>query len=279
VTGYEQFEEMLRDPKIDLIDICTPTDQHATMAVAALKAGKHVVVEKAIALTLAEADDMMAAAKKAGKQLFVAHVLPFFADFAFAAEAIQTGKFGKLQAGHFRRIIAKPTWSGDISDAAKTGGPAVDLHIHDTHFFRMLFGMPHAVSSAGVVENNVVQHLTTTYHYGSEKPAITCTSGAICMPGRAFVHGYELHFERGTMIYEAGAIPLTIYHADGSVETPTLANLDPVDCFAAELSQVVQSIETGEASPVLDGLIARDALELCLQEIEAVKSGKIIEIR
>ena len=67
IHAYDDYQTLLDDPTIDLIDLCTPTDQHAPMAIAALKAGKHVLVEKAIALNSKEADQMLAAAKKAGK--------------------------------------------------------------------------------------------------------------------------------------------------------------------------------------------------------------------
>ena len=66
VKKYAALTEMLADPDIDLIDICAVTDQHAAIAIQALKAGKHVLVEKAITLAPAEADGMLAAAKAAG---------------------------------------------------------------------------------------------------------------------------------------------------------------------------------------------------------------------
>src|SRR5215218_312467 len=151
VKTYEKLEQILADPEIDLIDVCTVTDQHAPIALAALKAGKHVLVEKAISLTPQDADAMLAAAKSAGKLLMVAHVLPFFPEFKFAAEAVRGGQYGKVVAAHFKRVIAKPDWSADIGDAAKTGGPAVDLHIHDTHFIGLVAGVPGRVFSGGVV--------------------------------------------------------------------------------------------------------------------------------
>src|SRR5947208_1574707 len=71
---YENLDDLLRDPDVDLVDVCTPTHLHARMAVAALNAGKHVLVEKAIALTTADADAMVAAARRANRLLMVAHV-------------------------------------------------------------------------------------------------------------------------------------------------------------------------------------------------------------
>ena len=88
IQAYDDYQTLLDDPSIDLVDICSPTDQHADMAMRALKAGKHVLVEKAIALTVREADQMIKAAEKAGKLLMVAHVLPFFPEFAAAARII-----------------------------------------------------------------------------------------------------------------------------------------------------------------------------------------------
>ena len=74
----------------------------------------------------------------------------------FAAEAIRDGRYGKLLGGHFKRVISRPDWSADIGDAAKTGGPAVDLHIHDTHFIGLVCGVPkRVVLHRRVVENGV----------------------------------------------------------------------------------------------------------------------------
>src|SRR5947209_4784283 len=74
VRRYERFDDLLLGPDVDLVDICTPTNLHEPMALAALKAGKHVLVEKAIALETRAADAMVRAAKRARKLLLVAHV-------------------------------------------------------------------------------------------------------------------------------------------------------------------------------------------------------------
>src|SRR5918993_4297463 len=89
VMPYESLDAMLADPDIDLIDVCNPTHLHPETAIAALKAGKHVLVEKAIALQPEQADAMVAAAKASGKMLMVAHVLPFFPEFRYAAQAVK----------------------------------------------------------------------------------------------------------------------------------------------------------------------------------------------
>src|SRR5437868_11250786 len=102
---YDRLQALLDDPEIDLVDICNPTHLHAPTALAALRAGKHVLVEKAIALEPNDADAMVEAADRAGRLLMVAHVLPFFAEFAYAADAIRSGRHGRLLRAHFKRVL------------------------------------------------------------------------------------------------------------------------------------------------------------------------------
>ena len=279
VKTYETLEQMLADPDIDLIDICTVTDQHAPVALAALRAGKHVLVEKAIALSPEDADAMVVAAKAAGKLLMVAHVLPFFPEFAFAADAVASGKYGKVLAAHFKRVIAKPDWSSDIGDAAKTGGPAVDLHIHDTHFIGLVCGVPKNVFAVGSIEQGAVTYLTTAYLYGPGGPAVTCSSGALSMSGRPFAHGYEIYLERATLLYDSGGVPLTLLTQDGQSAQPALSGGgDPLSAFADELQTAVDGVASGAEPPLLSGKLARDALVLCHREIESVKTGKAVAV-
>jgi predicted dehydrogenase len=276
VKRYATLDQMLADPEIDLIDICNPTQQHEATAIAALKAGKHVLVEKAIALRPEGADRMLAAAKSAVKLLMVAHVLPFFPEFRHAAEAVRGGRFGKLLGGQIKRVISKPDWSAQIGDAAATGGPAVDLHIHDTHFIGLIAGVPKSVFASGTVENGVVTHLTTNYLYGPGGPAIACSSGAIAMKARPFVHGYELYLEKATLVYESGTCPLTVLHADGQSEQPKLGNGDPVESFATEIQTAVGGAAAGKMPDLLSGQLARDALVMCLNECESVRTGRVV---
>ena len=273
VKRYSSYEDLLADPNVDLIDICSPTHLHAEMAVAALRAGKHVLVEKAIALRPEEADAMLRAAADAGRLLMVAHVLPFIPEFAFAAEAVRGGKYGKLLAAHFKRVISRPDWSADIGDAAKTGGPAVDLHIHDTHFIGLIAGVPARVFSSGLVRpDGSVDYLTTQYLYGPGGPAVSCSSGSVAMKGRPFVHGYEIYLERATLTFDADS-PLTLLTEDGGKEFPPLSGTDPLAGFTAEIDAAAEGVRSGKAPDLLSGQLARDALVLCYKECESVRTG------
>jgi predicted dehydrogenase len=276
---YTDLAAMVADNDIDLVDVCNPTHLHPATALQALSAGKHVVVEKAIALETRDADAMLAAANKAGKLLMVAHVLPFFPEFAYAAQAISDGKYGKLLGGHFKRVISKPDWSSDIGDAAKTGGPAIDLHIHDTHFIGLVCGVPGRVFSTGIVDGNAVTYLTTQYLYGPGGPVVSCSCGAPAQKGRPFVHGYEIYLEGATLVYESGTCPLTLLTADGKAETVKLGNsTDATTAFTLEIQAAVDGVRTGREPNLLAGKLARDALELCHRECESVKTGLAVAI-
>ncbi len=283
---YRDFESLLADPQVDLVDLCVPNDAHAPMAIQALRAGKHVLVEKPIALSIESADELVGAARAAGKHLMVGHVLPFFPEFAFALDAVQSGRYGALKAAHLLRVISKPDWSSGIADPGRSGGPAIDLHIHDTHFVALVCGMPRAVHSTGVMEDGAVVHLTTQYLYDQPDLAVSCTSGALSQAGRPFAHGFEFYLERATLAFEFAnmggeghlATPLSVILPDGTVEHPSLGGGDPIDSFAHELNVAAEAVVTGQEAARLSGNLARQALKLCLAEIESVRNRYTIEI-
>ena len=81
IAAYDDVEDLLADPNVDLVDICLPTTMHYEWTMKALAAGKHVLVEKPIALDLKESEKMVALARKMRRRLMVAHVLRFFPEF------------------------------------------------------------------------------------------------------------------------------------------------------------------------------------------------------
>lgn len=284
IAAHADLEELLADDSVQLVDLCVPNEQHADQAIKALEAGKHVLVEKPIALSTQDADRMVAAAKQAGKLLMVAHVLPYFPEFAFAREAVASGRYGALKAAHFKRVISKPDWSSGVADLQNNGGPAIDLHIHDTHFIGLVCGVPKAVQSRGVAEDGVMLHLATQYLYDDPGPAVSAVSGALSQAGRPFTHGYEIYLEKATIVFEAAtladqfhlAMPVSVILPDGSVERPELGGGDPIAAFAQEIRAAVDSVISGTPAPELSGELARQALVLCHAEVESARTGKPI---
>ncbi len=284
VAKYDSYYGLLANQEIDLIDICLPPNLHVEFALQALEAGKHVFCEKPMALTAQGCQEMVEAARKAGKQVLVGHVLPFFPEYAQVREIIASGRYGKLLGGHFKRVISDPLWLKDFYDPNKVGGPLVDLHVHDAHFLRMLFGMPRRVMSQGRVRGEVVEYCNTQFSFDDPQLVVSATSGVIRQQGRAFTHGFEIHLERATLLYDFAVIdgkpeltmPLTVLTSDekDNVLRPEVGGGDEITAFQAEIEEAARSIESGQPSAVLGGDLARDAIVLCHKQSESVKSGQ-----
>ena len=284
---YSDYHDLLADPDIDLVDICLPADQHEQVTMEAIKAGKHVLVEKPIAVELAAANRMVKAAEKAGVQLMVAQVLPFFPEFRYAADCIEKGKYGAIKAAHFKRVIAQPNWSSDMSDFRKLGGWGVDLHIHDNHYISLICGVPKQVYSRGILQDGLVNHLHTNYVYDDSELAVTCVSGGIAAKGLAFGHGFEIYLEKATLLYDAGTYggewvvnrPLTLITNSGKVSEPKLKGGDDwCAAFTSELQVAVDGIRSGQTPRILSGTLARDALKLCYAEGKSIAAGRATKV-
>ena len=279
IAAYAQLDAMLADPNLDMIDICLPPNAHAAATIAALKSGKHVFCEKPISLTTQDADAMMQAAKDSGKMLMIGHVLPFFADFQFAWQAAQSGRFGKLLGGHFRRVISDPVWLNNFYSMDTCGGPMLDLHIHDAHYIRLLFGMPKAVQSVGRLRGDVPEYFDTHFLFDDPNLVVTATSGTIQQQGRPFTHGYEIHFEKATILFESFmGKPVTILNEAGEVVTPEIPAVDEIGAFTNELTDAASAIKIGKPSAILDGQLARDALVICYGEIASIQQKKTVAV-
>lgn len=286
IKRYSNVWDMVVDPELDAIDICLPPALHPDVAIAALKAGKHVFCEKPIALRVDQANLMIRAAEAAEKQLLVGHVLPFAKEYAFALSAARMGKLGRLLGGHFKRVISDPVWLKHFYDPECVGGPMVDLHVHDAHFIRILFGLPHAVHTTGRMRGQVVEFASTQFQYDDPKLVVSSQCGVIHQQGRTFVHGFEIHFERATMAFETAVIagveekilPFTVFHQNGKVSHPDTENDSEIYHFVTQLKEVVNCIQNGAESDILDGRLARDALQMCQKQNESVKRRRTISL-
>lgn len=285
IATYAELDEFLQDPQIDLVDLCLPPALHVSAVRAAAEAGKHVFCEKPLALTPDDCDAAVTACQTHQRMLMVGQVLPFFPEFRFARELIDSGVHGRLLGGAFKRVISDPQWLKGFYDPARIGGPLLDLHVHDAHFIRLIFGMPREVCSVGRMRNGVVDYCNSIFRYESGGPTVSSTMGVINQQGRPFTHGFEIHLERATLQFEfaglasgAELMPLKVLPEDGTVEYPVLGEGDPLQAFRAEIGEVVASLESGQPSPILSGELAKDAIRICAAQAEAVTSGKCVVI-
>ena len=141
-AGYvtTRYDDLLNDDAIDVIDLCVPHIQHLPMALAAAQAGKHILVEKPIARTLAEADQIINAAQNAGVQLMIGHNQRYFGHHAKAKELIDAGVIGRpylvVASVHVLGLVGG--FRRSLNEAG--GGTLIDSGVHRFDLLRWLIG-------------------------------------------------------------------------------------------------------------------------------------------
>ena len=151
---YADYQKMLVEvPEIEAVSICTPNGLHARNTIDALEAGKHVMVEKPMAMNALEAQTMLDAARRAGKHLVVGFQHRFEPKSRFIQQQIEAGNFGKIlyvraQALRRRGI---PTWGVFGRKDLQGGGPMIDIGVHILETAHYLIGSPRPVSATGKV--------------------------------------------------------------------------------------------------------------------------------
>ena len=114
LTPYRDYADMLADPEIDVVDICTPHPLHAEQAIAAAKAGKHLIIEKPIALSWREAKSVRDAIRRAGVQAMVCFEVRFSAQFTLTKAILDQGLLGDLHYGEVDYYHGLGPWYGQF---------------------------------------------------------------------------------------------------------------------------------------------------------------------
>lgn len=129
---YEDYKELLNDKSIDVVHVCTPNDSHAEISIAALEADKHVMCEKPMAKTAADARRMVEAAKKSGKKLTIGYNNRYRKDSQHLKKVCESGKLGEIYyaKAHAIRRRAVPTWGVFLDEDKQGGGPLIDIGTH-----------------------------------------------------------------------------------------------------------------------------------------------------
>ncbi|NBI28292.1 Gfo/Idh/MocA family protein [Chengkuizengella marina] len=129
---FSDYNELLNETSIEVVHICTPNDSHADIAIAALKAGKHVNCEKPMAKTAADARRMYEASKISDKKLTISYQNRFRADSQYLNQACREGELGEIYfaKAHAIRRRAVPTWGVFLDEEKQGGGPLIDIGTH-----------------------------------------------------------------------------------------------------------------------------------------------------
>jgi len=274
----QNIEQVLRNPAVEVIDITLPTPLHPEFAVRAFEAGKHVILEKPLALSLAEADSVIEAARRSGKFLMVAHVIRFWPEYMAMLETIQSGRIGKPRLATAYRLSNMPQWADWFRDPQQFGGAVLDLQIHDLDFMNLIFGQPLKVRATGLQdETGGWNHVITQLEYPEGRASVE----ASCILPRDFPFTaglrvsceggvLEYHFRSGGASFEQGQpSSYLLLHEPDHPNQPIL--FPPGDGYLNELSYFIRCVMSNNPPDRITPAEARLAVETALLSRQALE--------
>ena len=192
-TTHVGYRDLVEDPQVDAVYVATPHSEHREHALLAIAAGKHVLVEKAFTRNVAEAEEVLAAARAAGVFVMEAMWTRFLPHVAALHQVIDSGEIGEvvtLQADHGQYFAFDP--ASRLYDPALAGGALLDLGVYPVSFAHDLLGVPDSVRAVGTLtETGVDGQIGMVLQYGERTQAVLHTTLWAKTPTTAAITGTE----------------------------------------------------------------------------------------
>lgn len=249
------LDDVLSDPDVDILSVCTPTPSHPDIAIRALGAGKSVLLEKPIALTVHEAEAIATAADESTGILMVAHVVRFSDGYQRVRTEADSGRLGVVQRVRASRLSAAPTWASWLADESRSGGMLVDFAIHDFDQLNLFLGRPVSVTT---VETGSPGRFETTVGYagGGLGRVVTC---ADLPSGSVFSSSLEVTGDTG----------------GSTTRYPDATHDDP---YARQAAYFLRCVESGIEPDYCPTESAILALRVSLAARESLHSGRSVDL-
>jgi predicted dehydrogenase len=283
------IEALFARGNADVIDICLPTDLHADAIIAAARAGRHVFCEKPLALTIEQATRALEEVARAGVALQVGQCIRFWPEYQALEEFVKSGDGGKLVSLGLQRRASAPAYSREnwLHQAKRSGGAALDLHIHDTDFVHHLLGPPRAVHSVGRQQQGAWTRVFT--HYLFDSVAVTAEGAWDMPPNWGFQMAFQAVFENAVIEYDSRATP-TLYLTLGDgprapmpfakpqleASGPSTGNLSDLGGYFNELRYFCECLGAQRKPAIATGEQALESLRTAMAEIESLETGRIV---
>src|SRR5690242_10411562 len=295
VDHSTDLDAFLERPDVDAVCVCVPSGLHAEVGVRAAQAGKHLVVEKPIDVTLAAADRLIEAARAAGVALTVISQHRFDPGLIELKRLLGDGALGRLvlaeastkwyrTQAYYDSAAWRGTWAMD-------GGSLMNQGIHYVDLLRWCMGPVTEVTAVCATQAHQVEVEDTALaivRFGSGAVG-TILSSTAAYPG--FPQRLEITGTDGTVIVDDGRIVRRAFGAQPTAGTPadgagpdagtTGAAADPaaieVASHAAQIADLLAAVEEGRA-PAVDGRAGRDALEIVRAVYESARTGASVRL-
>lgn len=266
---------------VDVVDIVTPSATHKALALAAISAGKHVVCEKPLGLSVDDAMAIVDAARGAGIQLYPAHVVRFFPEYARVKREVDADNLGKLAVLRFSRAGEAPPKDSWFFSERDSGGLVFDQMIHDLDQARwiggevtQIYALQNPATADGVVPSIVTAHVVLTHSSG----AISHVQGVWGPPGLTFRTSLDVAGTGGLLRFDSsadGSISLDLPSARG-VEgyLPTQQYLE--NPYTAQIREFAAAFKGGPP-PRVTMLDAVMAVAIAEAAAESIRTGLAVD--
>ena len=216
---------------------------------------------------------MLDTARKNHVKLMIGQCLRYFHDYAALKEIISSQRYGRVVRADFHRLSPLPQWSWQnwMLDEAKSGGAALDLHVHDVDFIYWAFGLPKAVTSFATNYKMKHDSIGTVYHYdGMQVTAI----GEWGLPASfPFTVGALVRFEKAAV--KMAPDGLTVYPEEGEVKK---LELTPINGYVEEIVDFISCIRENKESAVNPPESSMQAIRIARAEKVSADSGKTVAL-
>jgi predicted dehydrogenase len=270
--------QSLLDLGVDVIDVCTPPTAHADATVTALEAGRHVICEKPIARSMAEARRVVAAADAAPGMLTIGHVSRFEPDHKSARELVDAGEVGEVRLVKHSTTSTLPNWTegGWLADPSTSGGPLVDQAVHSFDYARWVIGSP-AVRVHGMTADSGAG--PSTYALATVRYANGAVAHVECGWAHPPARGFKLSTE---IVGTQGRITWSYDHMMSGVLYPREGDTEWWDTmgdrgFALELRTFFDAMRS-DGPPPVPAREAMESLRTALAARESARTGRTINL-
>ncbi len=261
VRTYTDEEELLQNEEFEVADICLPSFLHKEYAVKLMRAGKHVLCEKPMALTIEDCEEMLRVSHETNCRLMIGQCLRFDPAYRYLKDCVDSGIYGKLRYLTMDRLSEYPSWGAGswFGDQKKCGGCMIDMHLHDIDMARFLLGEPQSVSCVAYDRIPHCQLVNSRLLY----EGVTVIANGSWDEARPipFYMGYEAKFEDASVSFDGLTVKL-----QKNGDEPVSAHLPQKDRIAEEIRYFVELVR----DPSLENTI--NSAESAAQSIRLVQS-------
>ena len=275
VSRYENADELIEDANVQVVDICLPTNMHLKYTKSALAAGKHVIVEKPLGRTSAEAFEMADTADRSPGYAMPAMCMRFWPGWDWLKQTISRATYGRVLSAHFRRFTSHPG-GRFYFDGNASGGALLDLHVHDADFIQYCFGMPRAVFSRGYSAiSGEIDNVTTQYIFDNI-PIVTAEGSWAVADGFGLEMRYTVNFERATTSFEfTDTNHLTLFEPG---KKPKTINISSGMGYSSEIVYFLECISNNRAPDKVTFRDAANSIVIVEAERQSIASKKIVAL-